>query len=65
MVVVWNLRLTNGQQVPPWLLLDGLKDRYLRPVAPESVRTVEVAPASGGKPATVIAYVVLPGPVTN
>ncbi len=64
-VVAWNLRLTLGHPVPPWLLLGDYKDRYLQPVPPEAVRTVEVAPAAGDQPPTVIAYVVLPGPVTT
>src|SRR5581483_8678563 len=59
-VVAWNLRLTLGHPVPPWLLLGDYKDRYLQPVPPEAVRTVEVAPAAGDQPPTVIAYVVLP-----
>jgi hypothetical protein len=61
-VLAWNLRLTQGYAVPPWLLLGEYRYRYLRPIPPEAVRTVEVAPASGGRPPTVIAYVVLPGP---
>ena len=60
-VVAWNLQLTQGQLVPPWFLLDEFRDRYSRPIPPEAVRTVEVAPAAKGKPPTVIAYVVLPG----
>lgn len=59
-VVAWNLQLTQGQLVPPWLMLDAFRDRYRRSTPPEAVRTVEVAPAAKGKPPTVIAYVVLP-----
>jgi hypothetical protein len=61
-VVAWNPQLTRGLLVPPW---PGVpyKERYMQPLPPGAVRTVEVAPAAGGKPATVIAYVVLPGPV--
>jgi hypothetical protein len=60
-VVAWNLGLTQGQPVLPWVALGGFRDRYMRPIPPEAVRTVEVAPAARGKPPTVIAYVVLPG----
>jgi hypothetical protein len=62
-VVAWNLGLTRGQPVVPWCALAGFRDRYEQPVPPEAVRTVEIAPAAKGKPPTVIAYVVLPGPV--
>lgn len=62
-VVAWNLQLTQGQLVPPWHLLGEFRDRYMRPVPPEAVRTVEIAPAAKGKPPTVIAYAVLPGTV--
>ena len=59
-VVAWNLGLTRGQSVLPWIALGGFRDRYMQPIPPEAVRTVEVAPAARGKPPTVIAYVVLP-----
>jgi hypothetical protein len=58
-VVAWNLGLTQGHPVPPWIAMGGFRDRYERPIPSEAVRTVEVAPAAKGKPATVIAYVVL------
>lgn len=61
MVVVWNLGLTRGHMVLPWFAMVDFRDRYERPIPPEAIRTVEVAPAAKGKLPTVIAYVVLPG----
>jgi hypothetical protein len=60
-VVAWNPRLVPVTLTPPWCLLDDYREQYERPLSPGDVRTVEVAPATAGKPPTVIAYVVLAG----